>query len=82
MRGQQEQTGPLFSYVYTEDRIPKGHPLRQVWQLADQELDRLIPTLQALSRGRHARAVANFKQQNLVCLLSGERLEPSHVFLD
>lgn len=30
MRGQQERTGPLFSCVSTEDRVPKGHPLRQV----------------------------------------------------
>ncbi|KMM17419.1 IS5 family transposase [Synechococcus sp. GFB01] len=44
MRGQQERTGPLFSYVSTEDRIPKAHPLRQVRRLADQALDRLHPT--------------------------------------
>jgi len=44
MRGQQERTGPLFSYMSTEDRIPKGHPLRQVRRLADQALDRLNPT--------------------------------------
>lgn len=44
MRGQQERTGPLFSYISTEDRIPKGHPLRQVRRLADQALDRLNPT--------------------------------------
>ena len=44
MRGQQERTGPLFPYISTEDRIPKGHPLRQVRRLADQALDRLNPT--------------------------------------
>lgn len=44
MRGQQERTGPLFSYVSTEERIPRAHPLRQVRQLADQALDRLNPT--------------------------------------
>jgi len=44
MRGQQERTGPLFSYISTEDRIPSGHPLRQVRRLADQALDRLNPT--------------------------------------
>jgi hypothetical protein len=38
MLGQQERTGPLFSYVSTEDRIPKAHPLRQVRRLADQAL--------------------------------------------
>ena len=44
MRGQQERTGPLFSYISTEDRIPASHPLRQVRRLADQALDRLNPT--------------------------------------
>lgn len=44
MRGQQERTGPLFSCISTEDRIPKVHPLRQVRRLADQALDRLNPT--------------------------------------
>jgi transposase len=44
MRGQQERTGPLFSYISTEDRIPSSHPLRQVRRLADQALDRLNPT--------------------------------------
>ena len=44
MRGQQERTGPMFSYISTEDRIPAGHPLRQVRRLADQALDRLNPT--------------------------------------
>lgn len=44
MRGQQERTGPLFSYVSTEERIPKGHPLQQVQRIADQDLDRLNPT--------------------------------------
>jgi len=43
MRGQQERTGPLFSYISTEDRIPTTHPLRQVRRLADQALDRLNP---------------------------------------
>ena len=43
MRGQQERSGPLFSYVSTEERIPRAHPLRQVRRLADQALDRLNP---------------------------------------
>jgi len=44
LRGQQERSGPLFCSIATEDRIPKGHPLRQVRRLADQALDRLNPT--------------------------------------
>jgi transposase len=44
MHCQQERTGPLLSYISTEDRIPKAHPLRQVRRLADQALNRLNPT--------------------------------------
>ena len=44
MRGQHERTGPLFSCISTEDRIPASHPLRQVRRLADQVLDRLNQT--------------------------------------
>jgi len=45
VRGQQECTGPLFSYVFTEDRIPASHPLLQMRRLADLALDRLNSTL-------------------------------------
>ncbi len=34
----------MFSYISTEERIPRSHPLRQVRRLADQALDRLNPT--------------------------------------
>ena len=44
MRGQQERSGSLFSYVSIEDRIPASHPLRRIRKLADQALDRLNPT--------------------------------------
>jgi transposase len=54
MRGQQERTGSLFSYVSIEDRIPASHPLRRIRKLADQALDRLNPTICELyaSEGR------------------------------
>ena len=54
MRGQQERTGSLFSYVSIEDRIPASHPLRRIRKLADQALDRLNPTFCELyaSEGR------------------------------
>jgi len=48
MRRQQERTGPLFSYISKEQRIPASHPLRQVRRLADQALDRLNPTFRKL----------------------------------
>jgi hypothetical protein len=44
MRGQQERTGSLFSYVSIEDRIPASHPLRRIRKLATQVLNRLNPT--------------------------------------
>jgi transposase len=54
MRGQQERSGSLFSYVSIEERIPASHPLRRIRKLADQALDRLNPTLCELyaSEGR------------------------------
>jgi transposase len=54
MRGQQERSGSLFSYVSIEERIPTSHPLRRIRKLADQALDRLNPTFCALyaSEGR------------------------------
>jgi hypothetical protein len=44
MRGQQERSGSLFSYVTIKERIPASHPLRRIRKLADQALDRLNPT--------------------------------------
>jgi transposase len=44
MRGQQERSGSLFSYVSIEETIPASHPLRRIRKLAYQALDRLIPT--------------------------------------
>jgi transposase len=54
MRGQQERSGSLFSYVSIEERIPAHHPLRRVRHLAYQALDRLNPTFCQLyaSEGR------------------------------
>jgi transposase len=54
MRGQQERSGALFSYVSIEERNPASHPLRRIRKLADQALDRLNPTFCKLyaSEGR------------------------------
>lgn len=43
MRGQQERSGSLFSYVTIEERIPASHPLRRNRKLAEQVRDRLNP---------------------------------------
>ena len=54
MRGQQELSGSLFSYVSIEERIPATHPLSWIRKLADQALDRLNPAFCELyaSEGR------------------------------
>jgi transposase len=54
MRGQQERSGSLFSYVSIKERIPASHPLRRIRKLAHQALDRLNPTFRQLcaSEGR------------------------------
>jgi transposase len=54
LRGQQERSGSLFSYVSIEEQIPASHPLWRIRWLADQALDRLYPTFCSLdaSEGR------------------------------
>jgi transposase len=54
MRGQQERSGALFSYVSIEERIPPNHPLRRIRKLADQALAELYGTFEQLyaSEGR------------------------------
>jgi hypothetical protein len=48
MRGQQERSGALFSYVSIEERIPPNHPLRRIRKLADQALAELYGTFELL----------------------------------
>jgi hypothetical protein len=48
MRGQEEHSGSLFSWVSIEEWIPADHPLRRIRTLADEALDRLHPTFSAL----------------------------------
>ncbi len=54
MRGQQERSGALFSYVSIEERIPPNNPLRRIRTLADQALAELYGTFELLyaSEGR------------------------------
>ena len=43
MRGHDERSDFLFSYVAPEHRVPKDHPLRTVRELTDAALERLSP---------------------------------------
>jgi transposase len=48
MRGDDQQTGHLFSYLSPEDRIPADHPLRPIRQMTDAVLGRLSPRFERL----------------------------------
>ena len=38
MRGSDERTGSLFSFVDLEDRVPQRHPLRKIRQIVNEAL--------------------------------------------
>jgi len=48
VRGDDQQTGQLFSYVSPEQRVPADHPLRPVRAMTDAALRRLSPRFEAL----------------------------------
>ena len=43
MRGDDQQTGSMFSYLSPEERVPADHPLRPIRQMTDAVLQRLSP---------------------------------------
>ena len=43
MRGADEQTGSMFSYVSLEERVPQDHPLRAIRRITDRALERPSP---------------------------------------
>ncbi|MGH6947699.1 MAG: IS5 family transposase [Kiloniellales bacterium] len=48
MRGEDQQTEGLFSYVSCEARVPAGHPLRAIRAIVDEALEVLWPEFEAL----------------------------------
>ena len=48
MRGDDEQSGHLFSYLSPEQRVPADHPLRAIRTMTDEALRRLSPKFEAL----------------------------------
>lgn len=54
MRGSDERTESLFSYVSCEARVPAGHPLRPIRAIVDEALEVLSPQFERLyaSTGR------------------------------
>jgi transposase len=43
MRGADEQSGSMFSYVSLEERVPQDHPLRAIRRITDRALEQLSP---------------------------------------
>jgi len=43
MRGADEQSGAMFSYVSLEERVPPDHPLRAIRRITDRALEQLSP---------------------------------------
>ena len=48
MRGADEQTGALFSYLSPDAMVPKDHPLRAIRPLVNAALARLSPDFEGL----------------------------------
>jgi hypothetical protein len=48
MRGDDRQTGWMFSYVSPEERVPADHPLRVIRRLSDAIFERLSPEFDRL----------------------------------
>src|SRR3954469_20132569 len=48
MRGADERSGSMFSYVSLEDRVPQDHPLRAIRRITDRALQRISPQLGTL----------------------------------
>ena len=48
MRGADDQSGSMFSYVSLEERVPADHPLRAIRRITDRGLERLSPRFDTL----------------------------------
>jgi transposase len=48
MRGDDRETGWVFSYVSLEERVPADHPLRLIRRLTDAIFERLSPEFDRL----------------------------------
>jgi transposase len=48
VRGDDEQSGHLFSYLSPEQRVPADHPLRTIRTMTDEALRRLSPGFEAI----------------------------------
>jgi hypothetical protein len=57
MRGDDDRSTHLFSYVSPEQRVHADHPLRAIRTMTDETLRRLAPRFETLYASRHRRSV-------------------------
>ena len=84
MRGKDETSGSLFSYVDLEDRIPARHPLRKIRQVVNDALasrDGEFAPLYA-DFGRPSIAPERLIRASLIQILFSVRSERSVLFLE
>ena len=58
MRGSDQTTGALFSYVDLEERVPAGHPLRTIREIVNGALISLDAEFEALYEGTGRQSIA------------------------
>ena len=77
MRGTDETTGSLFSYVDLEERIPARHPLRKVRQIVNDALTSLDAEFDRLyaAEGRPSIAPERLLRASLIQILFSVRSE-------
>jgi transposase len=77
MRGRDQTSGSLFSYVDLEDRIPASHPLRKVCQIVNDALANLDGDFDRLysAEGRPSIAPERLLRASLVQILFSVRSE-------
>jgi transposase len=77
MRGTDEKSGSLFSYVDLEDRIPATHPLRKIRQVVNDALASLDTEFEALyvDFGRPSIAPERLIRASLIQILFSVRSE-------
>src|SRR5919107_2983123 len=77
MRGTDEMTGSLFSYVDVEERIPARHPLRKVRQIVNEALASLDADFAGLyaAEGRPSIAPERLLRAALIQILFSVRSE-------
>lgn len=77
MRGTDDASGSLFSYVDLEERIPARHPLRKIWQVVNGSLASLDAEFKALYTdfGRPSIAPKRLIRASLIQILFSVRSE-------